>query len=628
MKTADIIGDLEDNLEILLSMGATQLDQRLICQTLESGSNGCFERLKRMVHNGGDDNQKMILLESLVSMGDNYAREGLSYAQELAGQISDDVLLNVARNVFSYSFNNDDFQLMKLAVSITEKIEGRDARSLKKTDHHNLGKAYYTFALDEDKVEEFDAAITNFEKGKKQGEEYANSLLVRGLLKDDGLFERGVEAYDFRSFDVKRTINLIERFNGEQDDYTRLVRMAGFMAGSCNAEIFNQGIDKLNRAYELSDIGQREGIFELALDLYKKNRDLKIAGLVEKTAKDLFEDKDEEEKMELVERLFSIKEDGLSELAAGFIEETAYEKNTFDEIFAYGKLLSGKRLYPQAEALFDHALAVDADYKHLVQVGEEVLKRNKQDAGDYFKQALQKRARLSDYEDTGDFLLDKGLKNLAGEFYEKCLGKRRSPDKCLAIAEYCLEQGHEDLYMRFADHAAEKAKNLEEHLEIYDYYLEKPSPKRLKEVLVKGFERFDDVEDYGFALRYFEESHGLAAAGRFASQLSCVSDEVEELCQSYISKAEKERKKSEKKAEQKKKEEEAERQKKLGAEAQRIKEAGSFKIDRVILDSGKLKSEGWRSLNGLDDETIGDLYSYHSAKKIECEYIPKYKKIY
>ena len=42
MKTADIIGDLEDNLEILLSMGATQLDQRLICQTLESGSNGCF----------------------------------------------------------------------------------------------------------------------------------------------------------------------------------------------------------------------------------------------------------------------------------------------------------------------------------------------------------------------------------------------------------------------------------------------------------------------------------------------------------------------------------------------------------------------------------------------------------
>ena len=88
-------------------------------------------------------------------MGDNYAREGLSYAQELAGQISDDVLLNVARNVFSYSFNNDDFQLMKVAVSITEKIEGRDARSLK-TDHHNLGKAYYTFALDEDKVEEFD----------------------------------------------------------------------------------------------------------------------------------------------------------------------------------------------------------------------------------------------------------------------------------------------------------------------------------------------------------------------------------------------------------------------------------------------------------------------------------------
>ena len=30
--------------------------------------------------------------------------------------------------------------------------------------------------------------------------------------------------------------------------------------------------------------------------------------------------------MELVERLFSIKEDGLSELVAGFIEETAYEK--------------------------------------------------------------------------------------------------------------------------------------------------------------------------------------------------------------------------------------------------------------------------------------------------------------
>ena len=53
-----------------------------------------------------------------------------------------------------------------------------------------------------------------------------------------------------------------------------------------------------------------------------------------------------------------------------------------------------------------------------------------------------------------------------------------------------------------------KAKNLEEHLEIYYYYLEKPSPKRLKEELVKGFERFDDVEDYGFALRYFEESQG------------------------------------------------------------------------------------------------------------------------
>ena len=165
------------------------------------------------------------------------------------------------------------------------------------------------------------------------------------------VYLRGVEAYDFRSFDVKRTINLIERFNGEQDDYTRLVRMAGFMAGSCNAEIFNQGIDKLNRAYELSDIGQREGIFELALDMYKKNRDLKIAGLVEKTAKDLFEDKDEEEKMELVERLFSIKEDGLSELVAGFIEETAYEKNTFDEIFAYGKLLSGKKIIPASRSI-------------------------------------------------------------------------------------------------------------------------------------------------------------------------------------------------------------------------------------------------------------------------------------
>ena len=68
---------------------------------------------------------------------------------------------------------------MKVAVSITEKIEGRDARSLKKQTTIIWGKAYYTFALDEDKVEEFDVTITNFEKGKKQGEEYANSLLVR-----------------------------------------------------------------------------------------------------------------------------------------------------------------------------------------------------------------------------------------------------------------------------------------------------------------------------------------------------------------------------------------------------------------------------------------------------------------
>ena len=106
-----------------------------------------------------------------------------------------------------------------------------------------------------------------------------------------------------------------------------------------------------------------------------------------------------------------------------------------------------------------------------------------------------------------------------------------------------------------------KAKNLEEHLEIYYYYLEKPSPKRLKEVLVKGFERFDDVEDYGFALRYFEESHGLVLAGRFASQLSLWFRMKLKNYVKVTSLRQKKKEKSEKKAEQKKKEEEAERQK-------------------------------------------------------------------
>ncbi len=553
MDITNIIGDLEDNLEILLTMGAIQLDQRVIRQTLESGSAGAFDRLKRIVHKV-DSSQKRVLLESLVNMGDNYAKEGLQYAQELAGQIPDEVLLGVVRNAFSYSFRHNDPKLLKSAVNFTESIESRNARALQSKDNQNLGEAYYAFALNEQSPERLDIAIKRFEQGEKQGEKYANALLIRGFQRKDDMFEQGVKAYDFRTFDIQRTVELIEEFNREALDYKSTLRTAKFMVASDAATIFSSGIDKLNRAYEVSDNGeQREELFGLTLNLYKRKKDGKIVDLTTKLARELFATRSEEQKVTLVEQLFSMENGGLSELAADFVEEIGSKKNIFDDVFAYGVLLTDKGLYSRARALFERALAIDNSYVSLVKVGENVLKVDQQEARPYFERALEREARLSDYQATGDILLGKKIEDLATMFYEKSLGRKKSVKKYKDLGEHCLELGSETLAKRFISNAAESTDSFDQYVRVYGSLLQGASKSKTEEIFREGLKRFGAVGDYESALSYLEKHYGLTAAGKFASKLSGVSEEVEELCQTYVSRAKKVQK-------------EAERQRKLSEE--------------------------------------------------------------
>ena len=73
MNPEDIIGNISDNLEILLSLGKLEITPQMIDDMLELGLPQTFIDLKRIIKNNSE--LESILIDSLLKNGDKYARE-------------------------------------------------------------------------------------------------------------------------------------------------------------------------------------------------------------------------------------------------------------------------------------------------------------------------------------------------------------------------------------------------------------------------------------------------------------------------------------------------------------------------------------------------------------------------
>ncbi len=419
---------------------------------------------------------------------------------------------------------------------------------------------------------------------------YAEALINYGLQGgDDEYFKKGMGMVN--PDDVYKIL----RGRSPQDRALQL-DLAELLLQSEDDKVVLDGIRRMSQS---DDVEIYERISIVLQNYQRLNSSSEGKDLLERTihvAYERFPDKDK-----FVKDFFDVD----IKRAVVIAERLAGEKTTFAEIYEIAELIMNHSREDPI-AIFDRAISVEDDYGNIVKVAQRVF--SKDVAVRYFEQALQKKAELSEYKNTGDVLLGRKLEDLAGRFYEKSIGEVKSYKKYNDLGERCLEFGSKKLARRFIGEAAERAGTFDQYVNAYNSLLNGLSQDETERIFREGLDRFSDVGSYEFVLGYLEEHYGLQVAGRFASGVEKVSDEVSELCKSYISRLEEVSKK------------EAERQKKLKGDLDAQRQLRE--LEREPLRRG-LVSVPQSFVSG---KLPGDLYEINeeSNRKYLSEYLPKY----
>ncbi len=349
---------------------------------------------------------------------------------------------------------------------------------------------------------------------------YAEALMDYGLQEgDDEYFKRGMELAD------PEDVGKILKGRSPRDGALQL-DLAEMLLQSEDKEIVLAAVRQISNI----DDTEMDKKLSMVLQNYQK---LSISPegkvLLEQAIPAAYERSPDKDKF--VKRFFGID----AKRAVGLAERLAGEKTTFSEIYEIAELVM-KHSQEDPIKICDIAIAAEDSYENVVKVAQKAS--GKDVAVRYFEQALQKRAKLSDYQSTGDIILGKRLEDLAERFYEKSLGRKKSAKRYKDLGEHCLQLGSTSLARRFIGRAAEKAGTFDEYCGLYKSLLKTASQNEVVDIFRKGLERFNAAEDYKAALGYLEENYGVAAAAKFASTCGEVPGDVKELCASYVSRAE------------------------------------------------------------------------------------------
>ncbi len=373
MKPSDIIGNMDDNLEILLEMEVIEIDPDFIKKTLENGTEDTLPRLKSIINRTGSEEQQKVLLETLLGMGERYALHGLQYVMEIAQDVPDELLLNLTRNLLSYATANDDLSTLREAVVVADNIK---QSILEDSDRENLGKAYYTLALADENVKLFDKVIEYL--SGTNSVEHANSLLTRGLNKEDWkMFEQGSEMLDRRwiheKADLNPTVALMERFSSI-DSYTALQKMSEFILGYGQGEILEKAIDYLQRAAEMAEETEEKMSLLDTLcsggEKVRKQNLERATKLAETLAKEASSEPSFDHFIDIAETLHH---GGYRQLAEEYYQGALQEDAGFDQLMATAEALKDRHLNVLTAECLDHAYQ-EADDEGKNQVFRQVVK--------------------------------------------------------------------------------------------------------------------------------------------------------------------------------------------------------------------------------------------------------------
>ena len=419
MKPEDIVGDMDDNLEILLEMGVIELDAKFIKKTLESGSAEAYSRLKGIISRTGNDNLKHTLLKTLLKMGDNYAKEGLQYMKEFT-TIPDDTIKYAISKAFAHASPEDDLELMLDIIALAERMDGD---VFNQSEHRSLGIGYYKLGIFEEDAERFDSAIAHLEKGKHKREEYANSLLIRGLQKKSGdQFKAGMKAYRLKKMDLEQTVELVEKFN-PTDSFRECMR-TGLLA---MPKLPEKALGHLKKAVEYATLPELNKLMGLVLESYDYSP--KVASEVLVNLGKKIVETDGSLRMDVLKRYIPIEDKGTTELAKTLIVSLTEDGNVKELL---DLVISDERYHSEIPLLTGK---LSGDYLETAAYAKKLIPLHKETAESLYRKALTMPASSNDHLQDGKVLIENGWMELGADYLDKSYSQAKKKGK-RAIFDY------------------------------------------------------------------------------------------------------------------------------------------------------------------------------------------------
>lgn len=519
-RASDIIGDFEDSLEILLSEGNLKITPEMV----KGNDKSSLQQLKSIVIKAGDS-AKQSLLESLLSLGDEYSYDALEYAHEI--KVSDKVIAPIAGKVYESARKTDDKKQMNKAGSILIEIDERSPGTLISIKGSILGTVFYDKAISESSKDYLKKSIEYFERSGTESREYSNAIIASEIaIRDSKKFDKALEMHKKTKFDVKETEKIVGQFN-DMSSYIENLRLGELVLDSES----NKDLQYIANASGLAKtIEESREVFDCVVEhmrVGRISRDNPKAGkIILFNGKKLAESsKSEKEKIDILNNMLETEDKRCIEYSRAGISAVAKTKKGFHELYTLGEQISrasGEARKKIVEDIIESAVnSGEASEKDLFRAAD-YLRHSRPDISDKLYDRILSKSQGPE--------ISENITVIPGS---KAFSKppKRKPNKndksiCIDIAGKFVEIDRSQYAKKYADRAKAQSSDLEDYMTICatlerlsEYSDSKGTREKYRtDSLQDGIKKHNDVTDVLYGIKYASNNLSLDNALEFVEQ--------------------------------------------------------------------------------------------------------------